>query len=249
MLIEVVVFRCFISFIGYNIFTDKINFMGKKNRNLEEMPYKKSSRIYRFCKRTFDIFFSLFFILLLSPLLIILLLLVAISARGNPFFVDMRVGYKHKPIGVLKFRSMYADAESNIDKYLTPEQKKKWVEERKIDDDPRITPVGKLLRRTSLDELPQLFNIFIGNMTLVGPRPITERELKMHFTEEEQQILLSARPGLIGYWAVMGRSNVTYANHERQTLELDYFKLRSFWFDISLIFRVIPAVLKGKGAK
>lgn len=223
--------------------------MAKKKKNIDELPYKKATFLYRFSKRCFDLFFSFFFILILSPLLLILTLLVLITTHGNPFFLDMRVGKDHKPIGVMKFRTMFADAETNVDKYLNEEQKKQWLEERKVDDDPRVTSFGKLLRKTSLDELPQLFNIFIGNMTFVGPRPITEKEVVTYFTEEEQKILLSARPGLIGYWAVMGRSNVEFSSGQRQKLELDYFKLRGFWFDISLIFRVIPAVLKGKGAK
>ena len=241
--------RCFIYPIGYNDYTDKINFMAKQKKNIDELPYKKKSWLYRFIKRSGDIFFSSILIIILSPLLLILTLIVWISTKGNPIFKDMRVGYKHKPIGVLKFRTMYIDAETNIDKYLNKKQKRQWKKERKVNDDPRITPTGKLLRRTSLDELPQLFNIFIGNMTFVGPRPITEHEVTEYFSEEEQKILLSCRPGLIGYWAVMGRSNVSFSSGERQKLELDYFKLRSTLFDISLIFRVIPAVLKGKGAK
>ena len=223
--------------------------MAKKTRNIEQLPYKKISWWYRFTKRSFDIFFSFFFILLLSPLFIILIILNLIACRGNPFFNDMRVGKNHKIIAVHKFRSMYIDAETNVDKYLNEAQKKEWIEERKVENDPRVTPFGKFLRKTSLDELPQLFNILFGSMTFVGPRPITEHELINSFTKEDQEILLSARPGLIGYWAVMGRSDVSFSTGERQKLELDYFKLRGFWFDISLIFKAVPAVLKGKGAK
>ena len=223
--------------------------MAKKKKSIDELPYKKVSWWYRFTKRTGDFLVSLIAILVLSPLLLILTLLVLITSGGSPFFRDMRVGKDHKTIGVLKFRTMYHDAESNVDKYLNAEQKKQWETERKVDNDPRVTPFGKALRKTSLDELPQLFNILMGTMTFVGPRPITEMEVTTYFTEEQQKILLSARPGLIGYWAVMGRSDVEFGNGARQKLELDYFKLRGFWFDVSLIFRVVPAVLKGKGAK
>ena len=218
-----------------------------KKKNVDELPYKKVSGWYRFWKRFFDIFFSSLAIIVLSPLLLILIILVFCTSKGHAIYKDKRVGKDHKEIHVYKFRSMYLDAETRIKEYLNKQQLKEWKQNRKVANDPRITPVGKFLRRTSLDELPQLFNILFGSMTIVGPRPITEMELK-NFTPEQQEILLSARPGLIGYWAVMGRSDVTF-DGTRQKLELDYFKLRSLWFDATLIFRVIPAVLSGKGAK
>lgn len=221
----------------------------KKEAMVDTLPYKKANWWYRFCKRTFDIFMSLIAILILSPIFIIFILINAIYTRGHPIFFDKRVGKDHKQINVYKFRSMYYDAETHIDKYLTKEQQRQWKEERKVQNDPRITPVGKFLRKTSIDELPQLFNILFGSMSIVGPRPITERELKLHFTKEQQDIMLSARPGLIGYWGVKGRSNIEFGNGERQKLELDYFKLRGIFFDLGLMFRVIPAVLKGSGAK
>ena len=221
----------------------------KKEAMVDSLPYKKANWWYRFWKRTFDIFVSAFAILLISPILIILLILTAIFSHGSPIYKDKRIGKDHKKINVYKFRSMYIDAETNVDKYLNKQQKKQWKKERKVEHDPRVTPIGRILRKTSLDELPQLFNILFGTMSFVGPRPITESELTQHFTQEQQDIMLSARPGLIGYWGVMGRSNVEYKNGVRQKLELDYFKLRGFWFDIGLMFRVIPAVLKGSGAK
>ena len=221
----------------------------KKEAMVDTLPYKKVTWWYRFVKRSFDIFVSLIAILVLSPLFIIFILINAIYTRGHPIFFDKRVGKDHKQINVYKFRSMYYDAETNIGKYLTKEQQRQWKEERKVQNDPRITPVGKILRKTSVDELPQLFNILFGSMSIVGPRPITERELKLHFDKEQQDIMLSARPGLIGYWGVKGRSNIDFSSGERQKLELDYFKLRGLLFDLGLMFRVIPAVLKGSGAK
>lgn len=221
----------------------------KKEAMVDTLPYKKVTWWYRFIKRSFDIFVSLIAILVLSPLFIIFILINAIYTRGHPIFFDKRIGKDHKQINVYKFRSMYYDAETNIGKYLTKEQQRQWKEERKVQNDPRITPVGKILRKTSVDELPQLFNILFGSMSIVGPRPITERELKLHFDKEQQDIMLSARPGLIGYWGVKGRSNIDFSSGERQKLELDYFKLRGLLFDLGLMFRVIPAVLKGSGAK
>lgn len=221
----------------------------KKEAMVDSLPYKKVTWWYRFTKRCFDVFVSFTAILVLSPLFILFTLINLISTKGHPIFFDKRIGKDHKNINVYKYRSMYYDAESNVDKYLSKSQKKQWKKERKVQNDPRITPFGKILRKTSIDELPQLFNILFGSMSFVGPRPITSWELEDNFTKEQQDIMLSTRPGLIGYWGVKGRSNVEFKDGVRQKLELDYFKLRGFWFDIGLIFRVIPAVLKGSGAK
>lgn len=203
---------------------------------------------YLFAKRAFDIFSSFLVILLISWLLLIIFIIQLFATKGHPIFGDKRIGRNRKHITVYKFRSMYYDAESNIDKYLTPEQKEIWLRERKLDNDPRITPFGRFIRKTSLDELPQLFNILFGSMSVVGPRPISEKELE-NFTEEQLEIMLSAKPGLTGYWQVYGRSDVDFESGERQKLELEYFEKRGFWFDIGLIFKTIPAVLKHKGAK
>ena len=221
----------------------------KKEAMVDSLPYKKANWWYRFVKRSFDIWLSLIAILILSPLYLLFIIINAIYTRGHPIFFDKRIGKDHKHINVYKYRSMYYDAETNVDKYLSKAQKKQWKKERKVENDPRITPFGRILRKTSIDELPQLFNILFGSMSFVGPRPITEGELTNNFTKEQQDIMLSARPGLIGYWGVKGRSNVAFADGVRQKLELDYFKLRGIWFDLGLMFRVIPAVLKGSGAK
>ena len=222
--------------------------MTKKEKMLDQLPYKEVSGWYRFWKRAIDIFVSLTAIIVLSLLLFVIWLIVVLSSPGKGIFKDERVGKDDKNIGVYKFRTMYADAETNLEKYLSKEQLRDWESERKVDNDPRITPVGRFLRKSSLDELPQLFNILFGTMSLVGPRPITRLELESHFTYEQKKILLSCRPGLIGYWGVMGRSEVAF-DQGRQELELNYFKLRSLWFDFILCLRVVPAVLKRKGAK
>ena len=221
----------------------------KKEAMVDSLPYKKANWWYRFVKRSFDIWVSLIAIIILSPLYLLFIIINAIYTRGHPIFFDKRIGKDHKHINVYKYRSMYYDAETNVDKYLSKAQKKQWKKERKVENDPRITPFGRILRKTSIDELPQFFNILFGSMSFVGPRPITEGELTNNFTKEQQDIMLSARPGLIGYWGVKGRSNVAFADGVRQKLELDYFKLRGIWFDLGLMFRVIPAVLKGSGAK
>lgn len=204
---------------------------------------------YAFVKRLFDFFASLFAIIILSWLLIILAILVKFSSSGPILFKDKRVGCNRKIIKVYKFRTMYSDAETNIEKYLTKEEIEIWKKERKLENDPRITKIGKFLRKTSLDELPQLFNILFGTLSIVGPRPISENELNKNYTEKEQKQLLSAKPGLTGVWQVYGRSNVNYTSGERQKLELSYLAKRSVLFDLKIIFLTIPAVLEHKGAK
>ncbi len=217
------------------------------NTTTEEIVVR-GGKCYAISKRAFDIVSSFFMILLCSPLFIVLSVLVMFSSKGKIIFKDIRVGKKGKLIKVYKFRTMVADAETNVDKYLTPEQKATWEKERKLDDDPRITKIGRFLRRSSLDELPQLFNILFGSLSVVGPRPITTQELK-NFTPYEQEKLLSVRPGLTGYWQVYGRSSATYETGERQKQELAYLPKRGFFYDLKLIFLTIPAVLKRNGAK
>ncbi len=211
-------------------------------------PVKKVTWFYYANKRLFDLFCSILGLVLIAWFLLILAVLVKISSKGPVLFKDHRIGKNGKEIKVYKFRSMYIDAETNIDKYLTPEQKETWIRERKLDNDPRITKIGRFMRKTSLDELPQILNVIGGSLSLVGPRPITEREIEEHFTKEQADIMLSAKPGITGYWQVYGRSDADFASGERQKLTLEYFEKRSLWLDIKILFLTIPAVLKHKGA-
>lgn len=204
---------------------------------------------YFFTKRLFDFLLAFLGILSLSPLFLVIILTLFFVNRGKVFYIDKRVGKNGKEINILKFRSMYYDAESNIDKYVNPKQKEQWITERKITDDPRITKFGRFMRKTSLDELPQLFNIVVGSVSFIGPRPITDRELKEHFTEEEQKTMLSVRPGLISVWGVSGRNEILFESGERQRLELSYFKKLSIAQDIKIFFLAIPAVIKRRGAE
>ena len=144
---------------------------------------------------------------------------------------------------------MYADAETRLKEYLTEEQYETWLKERKIDNDPRITKIGKFIRKTSIDELPQLFNILTGRISVVGPRPVTTMEIETNYAEEDKEVLLSMRPGLTGYWQVYGRSDVDYDSGERQRLELEYYRHRGFFFDLKIIFKTVGVVFKRKGAK
>ena len=208
-----------------------------------------NSLFYLFVKRAFDIFSSFLAICLLSWLLFIILIIQIFVTKGHPVFADSRICKGGKVRKILKFRSMYYDAESNIDKHLTPEQKEIWLRERKLDNDPRITKFGKFLRKTSLDELPQLFNIFVGTMSVVGPRPMSQREINEEFTDEQRAIIFLARPGLTGYWQVNGRNNVNFISGKRQEMEIEYFYKRGLLFDLGLILKTVPAVLSKRGAK
>ena len=223
--------------------------MSKKFREKQKVDAAYRALYYRFFKRFFDIVLSLIGLIVLLPFLLLITIIQVFVTKGHPIYPDKRIGKDGKEIKVLKFRSMYYDAETNIDKYLTPEQKEIWMRERKLDDDPRITKFGKILRKTSIDELPQLVNILFGTMSLVGPRPMSRREVEEHFTAEERRILFSARPGLTGHWQVSGRNEVDFESGERQKLELEYYSKRSFRFDTKILFKTIPVVLKARGAK
>lgn len=220
-------------------------------KNTDEEIVIKGNKSYLFFKIVLDIVVSFISIVFLMVTLIfpIISVLVLISTRGKVIFKDERMGLNKKKISIYKFQTMFSDAETNLDKYLDENQKKKWQKERKLDDDPRVTKLGKFLRKTSLDELPQLFNILGGSLSLVGPRPITKQELESNFTEYEQNQLMKVKPGLTGYWQVKDRSLATYESGERQKEELYYLPRRGLWFDFKIILLTIPAIFKGKGAK
>lgn len=205
--------------------------------------------LYRLIKRLFDLFFSFVLLALLIVPLFIVGVVIKLNSSGPAVFKDRRIGKDGKEIKIYKFRSMYSDAEENIDKYLTSEQKEIWNKERKLENDPRITKVGSFIRKTSIDELPQLLNIFIGNLSFVGPRPISKREYETHFSTEEQKKLTSVKPGLTGFWQIYGRNNIEFENGERQKIELSYVDKCGLLTDIKVMFLTVPAVLSKKGVK
>ena len=204
----------------------------------------KSRLTYRFFKRFFDIFSSSIAIILLSPVFLILGIIVKCTSKGPVFYSHKRVGKNGKEIGVLKFRSMVKNADKLIENF-SDEQKAEFQKYYKLENDPRVTKIGKFLRKTSLDELPQILNIFAGSLSFVGPRPITQEETLRY--KKDRDLLLSVKPGLTGLWAVSGRSTLTY--EERIKLELKYVKECSLWFDIKIFFKTIVPVFKGHGAK
>ena len=200
--------------------------------------------MYRIVKRILSILCSVISIIVLSPLFIIISLVVKISSKGSVFFIHERIGCQGKKFKLIKFRTMVDNAEDMIAAF-TPEQKKEWEENFKLKDDPRITKIGKFLRKTSLDELPQLINILKGDMSFVGPRPVVEDELSWYGDNKEK--LLSVKPGLTGWWAVNGRSDVPYP--ERCDLELYYVDHFSFGLDLKIIIKTFVEIIKKDGAR
>ncbi len=202
---------------------------------------------YLFLKRFFDILSSGLFLLIFSWLYLLIALVVKCSDGGAVFYRHKRVGKNGKIIYIPKFRSMKKNADK-LEDSLTPEQLEQYKREYKIDNDPRITKVGAFLRKTSLDELPNVWAIFTGRISVIGPRPLMEEELIEKYGSDAEK-LVSVKPGMIGWWAANGRSNTTYESGERQKLELYYVDHCSVWLDIKIIFKTLLGVLKREGAK
>ena len=202
--------------------------------------------VYHFIKRVIDIVCSLMGLLVLSPVFLIIALLVKWEDGGNIFYGHLRIGHEGKKIRVYKFRSMKMNV-GNLEKILTPEQLEQYKREFKIDNDPRITKIGNFIRKTSIDELPQLLNILKGDISIVGPRPIVEKETEVYGDEIAK--FLSVKPGLTGYWQAYARNNATYESGERQKMEMYYVDNNSLWLDIKILFKTVESVLKKEGAQ
>lgn len=185
---------------------------------------------YRFIKRLFDLVFSLLMsVLLLIPIAVVCAL-ISLESPGNPMYTQERVGKGGKTIKIFKLRSMVTDA-GDVHKYLSPEQLHQWEVERKVDDDPRITKIGLFIRKCSIDEVPQFLNVLNGDLSIIGPRPITRDELEQHFSDEEKAELLSVQPGITGLWQATDRNAATFESGLRQKIELRYVRNRCFRMD------------------
>lgn len=203
----------------------------------------KSSRRYPAVKRAFDLAGSVFLMAFSAPVVITAAAAIKAETPGNVIFVHNRIGENGKKIGVYKFRSMHMGAE-NLEASLNDEQLEAFYREYRLRDDPRVTKSGRFLRRSYLDELPQLINILTGEMSLVGPRPVTEKELEF-YSDDERSKLLSVKPGLTGYWQVFGKGKATYQNGERQEMELYYAENASIKMDLIILLLTPVAVIRG----
>ena len=202
--------------------------------------------VYRFTKNAMDLVLSSFFLIFLTPVIFIIYIAVFIDSKGHPIFAHERVGYMGKRFKMLKFRTMRLDGDRILKEALekSEELKKEWSENFKLKDDPRVTRLGRFLRKTSLDELPQFFNILKGEMSLVGPRPIVEEEIKKYGEYFDYYKLV--KPGITGLWQVSGRNDVSYS--ERVMMDVWYVRNWSVGLDIVIILKTIYSVLSLKGS-
>ncbi len=192
-------------------------------------------------KRLFDLLFSLMMLLLLSPLFFAIAVSIRITSRGSPLYVQPRLGKGGKVFKCYKFRTMYLDAEKRLDTLLShnPHLQREWQKKQKLKHDPRIFPLGKWLRQTSLDELPQFWNVVKGDLSVVGPRPymIFQKEFLGSLSDK----ILSIRPGITGLWQTSGRSRTTF--QQRVALDAAYVDKSSFWYDLYLIVKTLFQLL------
>jgi exopolysaccharide biosynthesis polyprenyl glycosylphosphotransferase len=193
-------------------------------------------------KRCFDVTLTCAILVAVWPLLLVIAVAVRLSSPGPVFFVQTRIGLGGEPFRMIKFRSMYADAERRRAEVAALSDREGIC--LKVRNDPRITPVGRFLRRTSLDELPQLFNVLSGDMSLVGPRPALPEEVAVYPPEAHRRH--AVRPGITGLWQVSGRADIGFA--EMIELDLDYARRTSIPLDLSILLRTFRAVTAGKGA-
>lgn len=205
-------------------------------------------------KRVFDVFFSAAVLILTSPLFLILAIsiLIASKGKGKVVYAHERIGRGGKPFRCYKFRTMYPDADARLKEILekNADLKREWEQTYKLKNDPRVTPIGAFLRKTSLDEFPQFWNVLKGDLSVVGPRPVVQAEINKYFGPKAAQVL-SVRPGLTGPWQVSGRSDTSY--QKRIEMDLAYVNKPGNAFnklidDIILIIMTIPCMLSSRGA-
>ncbi len=225
--------------MGNDVATTALSVLPSKGYN----EVFKEINIYRYMKRFLDIVIASIGLIILSPVFLVISILIKIESPGPVFFGHKRIGKNGKEFKLWKFRSMVENAEELI-KNFTPEQMKEFKENFKLENDPRVTKIGKILRKTSLDELPQLINIIKGDLSIIGPRPVIGEELNKYRNNKNK--FLSVTPGLTGYWAANGRSNTSY--QQRMMMELYYIDNISLELDAKIFFKTILSVVKKEGA-
>lgn len=197
---------------------------------------------YFFLKRAMDIFCSLAAIIVLLPLLIIVAVIISAISPGKFIYTQIRVGRNGRYFMMYKFRSMYINADEKLAELQETNEMDGPVF--KMKHDPRITPIGRFIRKYSIDELPQLFNILFGDMSIVGPRPALPKEVAQYTLKDSERLLV--KPGLTCIWQVSGRNNISF--EEWMELDREYIRKRNTLFDIYLILKTIPTVIRGEGA-
>jgi undecaprenyl-phosphate galactose phosphotransferase len=202
--------------------------------------------LYDRAKRLFDVVVGGILLIATSPLFFIIALLVKLTSRGPVFYRQTRLGKDGRAFRVYKFRTMVADADNYLREWLSknPALRREFEEYFKLKNDPRVTPVGRLLRKASLDELPQLINVMRGEMHLVGPRPIVREEVRYY--EPYEGVLFSVKPGITGLWQVSGRNNIPYS--ERVKMDIGYIRRRNFFLDMWILIKTFKIIFTGHGA-
>lgn len=230
---------------GLPLYSTDMSFLFSYEVMLLRINNNLAKRSSRFLKRTMDIVGSILIIIMLSPVLIVLYFLIK-KDGGNAIYGHPRIGRNGKTFKCLKFRSMVTNSKEVLEELLknSPEARTEWEKDFKLKNDPRITKVGAFIRKTSLDELPQLFNVLKGEMSLVGPRPIVQEELERY--EEDVDYYLMVKPGMTGLWQVSGRNDVDYDT--RVYFDAWYVKNWSLWNDIAILFKTVNVVLNRDGA-
>lgn len=211
-----------------------------------ELANRSRMKVSGWEKTAVDIALSVVAILVSLPLFVIIPLLIKITSRGPVFYGHRRIGKNGRPITIWKFRSMFADADERLKSILNEDvaAKDEWDRNFKLHNDPRITPLGRFLRRTSLDELPQLFNVLLGEMAIVGPRPIVEDEIR--FYGARYGLISRVKPGITGLWQVSGRSDTGY--ERRVSMDCHYVLNWNPWMDFRIIIHTVFSVLLMRGA-
>jgi len=193
------------------------------------------------CKRGFDIVFSLAVLVLFSPLYLLLAVLIKLSSPGPVFFIQERVGQNYRPFRCIKFRTMVNNADEIMERLMleNPELRREYEDNFKLQNDPRVTPIGKFLRYTSLDEFPQFWNVLKGDMSVVGPRPLVAEELSKYGKYIDK--VLTIRPGITGLWQVSGRNNIPY--ERRVSMDVYYVNFRNWVLDLWVIIKTVGVIL------
>ncbi len=205
---------------------------------------KKGGVGYLAAKRVFDIVFSAGVCLVLAVPVAAACAAICIDTPGKPFFKQERIGQGGKKIHIFKLRTMVSDAHDHPERYMSLAQLETWKREQKLDNDPRITRVGRILRRTSLDELPQFLNVLSGDLSVIGPRPVTLAETYEYGNAREE--ILSCKPGITGWWAATDRNDSTWRSGQRQARELFYVRHQSFGLDARVFVKTFKAMRRGR---
>ena len=223
--------------------TKKVQDSVQGDEEITDIVDNEKIRLYSVTKKSMDLILSFIGLILLIPVFLILAILVKLDSKGPVFYAHTRKGKNRSDIKIYKFRTMYSNSDEIFESF-SDEQKEEYYKNFKLDNDPRVTKVGDFLRRTSLDEIPQLINVLKGDLSLVGPRPIVEKEICKYGQYADK--LFSVIPGITGYWQSHGRSDTSY--DERVKMDMYYIDNKSILLDIKIMFKTVISVIKKEGA-